>query len=118
MTNAPEHLYNLFLVYDVEATGTQVGLFYTVRGDTLIAGATVADGNLIPSVYETEFDTLNLTVSQKLGDVFRLKFSAKNLTNPRIEEVYRSPFIGDDVLKSTFTKGIDYSVSLTAEFRF
>ncbi len=38
MTNAPEHLYNLFLTYDLDPL-TQLGLFYTVRGDTLVAGA-------------------------------------------------------------------------------
>jgi TonB-dependent receptor len=118
MTNAPEHLYNIYVTYDSPATGTSIGLFYTVRGDTLVAGATAADGNFVPNVYETEFDTLNLTISQKIGDYFKLQFQAKNLTNPKIQEVYRSPYIGDDVLKSSYTKGIDYSISLSAEFTF
>ncbi len=112
-TNAPEHLYNLYLTYDVERTGTQFGLFYTVRGDTLVAGAGVSDGNFVPSIYATEFDTLNLGVTQKLGDHLKLKFQAKNLTDPEIEEVYRSKYTGTDVLHTSYTKGIDYSISLS-----
>jgi outer membrane receptor protein involved in Fe transport len=118
MTNAPEHLYNFFATYDVPDWGTQVGLFYTVQGDTLVAGAGEALGNFVPSVYAKEYDTLNLSVSQKLGPYFKLQFQAKNLTNSSIDEVYRSEFIGDDVLKTSFTRGIDYSISLSAEFSF
>lgn len=118
MTNAPEHLYNFYLTYDFEPTGTQIGLFYTVRGDTLIAGAGQSGGNFVPSVYEREYGNLNLTVTQRIGEHLKLQFQAKNLTNPKFETVYRSAFIGDDVLKTSSSKGIDYSVSLSAEFRF
>ncbi|HKB16833.1 MAG TPA: TonB-dependent receptor, partial [Planctomycetota bacterium] len=90
MTNAPDHLYNLYLTYDLASTGTQVGLFYTVQGDTLVAGAGASTGNLVPNVYAKEFDTLNFTLLQKLGQYLHLQFQAKNLTNPRIETVYRS----------------------------
>ena len=61
MTNAPEHLYNLYLTYDIAAAGTQFALFYTVQGDTLVAGAGQSHGNFVPSVYAKEYDTLNLT---------------------------------------------------------
>ncbi len=118
MTNAPEYLYNLFVTYDFDLTGTQVGLFYTAQGDSLVAGAGESDGNFIPNVYALGYGTLNFTLSQKLGKHFRLGFSAKNLTDPMIDEVYRSPYIGDDVLKTSYTKGIDYSVSLSAQFAF
>ena len=112
MTNAPEYLYNLFLTYDWEHTGTQVGLFYTVQGDTLVAGATQSAGNFVPSVYATEYDTLNLSVTQRLGPYFSLVLQAKNLTNAPYETVYRSEYIGDDVRKTYYTKGIEYSLAL------
>lgn len=118
MTNAPEHLFNLYATYDVADWGTQIGLFWTLTGDTLVAGAAQSNGNFIPSVYATEYDTLNFSVSQKLGRFLSLQFQAKNLTNPEIQEVYRSEYIGDDVLKTSYTKGIDYSLSLTARFSF
>jgi outer membrane receptor protein involved in Fe transport len=118
MTNAPEHLYNIYLTYDLPATGTQLSLFYTVQGDTLLAGAGQSDGNFIPSVYAKEFGTLNFTLTQKLGEYFKLQFKAKNLTDPRIETVYRSKFIGGDALKTSFTEGIELSLVLSAEFTF
>lgn len=118
VTDAPEFLYNLFATYDIEATGTQLALFYTVRGDTLVAGAGIAEQNFVPDVYATEFDTLNFTVTQAIGPYVKLKFSAKNLTDPLIEEVYRSPVIGPDVTRRAFTRGVDYSISLSAEIPF
>jgi TonB-dependent receptor len=118
MTNAPEHLYNLYVTYDFAPTGTQLALFYTVQGDTLVAGAGQSDGNFVPSIYAREYGTLNFSLSQKLFKYFKLQFQAKNLTDPEIEEVYRSEFIGADVTKSSYTRGIDYSLSLSAEFIF
>ena len=39
MTQAPEHLYNLYMTYDAQSIDTQFAVFYTVKGDTLVAGA-------------------------------------------------------------------------------
>jgi TonB-dependent receptor len=113
MMNAPQHLYNINLTYEVPKFGTKLGLFYIVKGDTLVAGAS-NDLGYYPSVYEAEYETLNFTVSQKLGDHLQLSFKAKNLTDPEIQEVYRSEFIGDDQVKSSYTKGISYSIGLSA----
>jgi outer membrane receptor protein involved in Fe transport len=118
MTNAPDHLYNLFATYDLPESGTQFGLFYTIQGDTLVAGATQSNGNFVPSVYAREYDTLNASVAQRLGKYLTLQLQAKNLTNPRIEEVYRSKYIPEDVVKTSYTKGIEYSVALTAKVSF
>jgi TonB-dependent receptor len=115
MTNAPEHLYNLFLTYDLESTGTRFGLFYTIQGDTLVAGATEASGNFVPNIYATQFDTLNFSLRQPLGRYLELQFQAKNLTNPKIEEVYRSEYIPDDVVHTSYTQGIEYSIAIAAK---
>ncbi len=115
MTNAPEHLYNLFLTYDIDDK-TQFGLFYTVRGDTLIAGAGQANGRYIPNVYETEYGTLNLSLSRKLSENGTLKFQAKNLLDPKIESVYRSRYIGGDVTKTSYRKGMEFSLSYSQRF--
>jgi outer membrane receptor protein involved in Fe transport len=116
MTNAPEFLYNLYITYDYDPTGTQLGLFYTVRGDTLIAGAGVDGSKFVPSVYETEYGTLNFSLSQKLGEVWKLRFQAKNLLDPDINTVYRSPFIDGDVTKTSYRKGMEFSLGLSASF--
>jgi outer membrane receptor protein involved in Fe transport len=118
MTNAPEHLYNLYTTYDLEKTGTNLALFYTVQGDTLVEGAGIDNGNFVPSVFQREYDTLNFSASQDLGSGLRLKFQAKNLTNPLIERVYRHESIGDDVTRASFTRGIEYSISLSLRMTF
>jgi TonB-dependent receptor len=117
MTNAPEHLFNLYLTYDLERTGTQVSLFYTVQGDTLISGAGQSDGNFVPSIYALEYDTLNLSLTQKLGQHFKLQLQAKNLTDPDIETVYRSEYIGDDELHTSFSRGVEFSLGIGARFQ-
>lgn len=114
MVNAPEYLYNIGLTYDLKRTGTQVALFYIARGDTLVAGAGQASGHFIPDVYAKAFGTLNLSVLQSIGKHFQVKVAAKNLMNPKIEEVYRSEFIDSDVTKTSFRKGIDFSISVSA----
>jgi TonB-dependent receptor len=116
MMNAPEFLYNLNLTYDIEKTGTQLGLFYTVQGDTLVAGAGQEKGNYVPSVYAKEYGTLNFSLSQKIGENWKIGFKAKNLLNPEIQEVYRSKHIDGDTVKTSYTKGIEYSISASYEF--
>jgi outer membrane receptor protein involved in Fe transport len=118
MTNTPEHLYNLFLTYDVPKLGTRLGLFYTVTGDSLVAGAGESNGNYVPSVYAVEYDRLNFSLSQPFGPHLRLTFQAKNLTNPVRREVYRSEYIGDDVTKTSYSEGVEYSLGIGGEIRF
>ncbi|QDU83926.1 TonB dependent receptor [Planctomycetes bacterium Pla163] len=117
MTQAPEYLYNIFATYDVPESGTQLTVFYTVQGDTLVAGASATD-DFVPSVYALAYDTLNMSLTQELGPYLKLKFQAKNLTNPTIDEVYRSQYIGGDTIRTSRTRGIDYSISLSASFAF
>jgi TonB-dependent receptor len=117
-TNAPEYLLNAYFTYDIESTGTQFALFYTLQGDTLVAGAGEDIGNFIPNVYAKSFDTLNLSIGQRLGEYFKLTLAAKNLTNPEIEEVYRSDYTGPDVTKTSYTQGVEFSISLGASFDF
>ncbi|MEQ8763036.1 MAG: TonB-dependent receptor [Planctomycetota bacterium] len=116
-TAAPEHLYNLYATYDVAVTGTQLGLFYSVTGDALVAGAGVSDGNLVPDTYALEYETLNLTLTQKIGEYLSLRLQGKNLTNPRIRTEYR-PIIGSPRLRTSSTSGIDFSIALQLAFNF
>src|SRR5262249_34676723 len=116
MTNAPDHLYNLYTTYDIAASGTQFALFYTEQGDTLISGATVSNGFFVPSIYATKVGTLNFSVSQKVGAHMVVQFQARNITNPQIQEVYRSTFIGSDVTKTSYRRGTEYTIALSFSF--
>lgn len=119
MTNAPEYLYNLYMTYEMTRIGipnTQLAVFYTVRGDTLIAGAGQSSGNFVPNVYETEFGTLNASLSTEIAEGWKLKLAAKNILDPEIETVYRSEYIDGDVVKTSYQKGIEFSIGLSATF--
>ena len=118
MTNAPESLFNAFATWESDATGTRLGLFYTFTGDTRVAGAGVSNQNFIPNVYQDAYDQLNFTLSQRLSEGVDFRFQAKNLTNPAIQQHYRSEYIGEDVLRSSFTRGIDYSISFGGRIVF
>lgn len=113
MTNTPEMLYNVFVTWDIEETDTSLGLFYTFRGDTLVQGAGQKGGNPLADVYEKEYGTLNFSLSQKLGDIWNMKFQAKNLLNPEIDTIYGD---GQDTLKESYTKGMEFSISFSATF--
>ena len=117
-TGAPEHIFNLFFTYDLPDSGTQFGLFYTVTGDTLIAGASApaASSTFIPNIYARQFDSLNLTYSQQLTDYCQLQIQAKNITNPLIETVFRSDFSGPDTTNTSFRNGREFSISLVFNF--
>lgn len=119
MMNAPEHLYNLFATYELDRLGltdTELALFYTVQGDTLVAGAGQSKGHLVPDVYATEYGTFNLSLSKTVRDRYKFTFQAKNLTDPAIRTVYRSDYIDGDVTKTSYHKGRDFSLSLIARF--
>ncbi len=113
MMNTPNHLYNIYLTYDIERFDAQMGIFYTVKGDTLTAGAGNRNGHYVPDVYATEYGTLNLSMSKKLGKHFNLAFMARNLLNPEIVEVYRPPdYLGDEAVRTSYTKGMDFAFSI------
>ena len=116
MTNAPEFLYNLNLTYESEKYGTRIGLFYTVRGDTLVEGGVALGRGYVPDVYEKEYGTLNLGVSQPMGERTKLSLQVKNLTNPKIERVYRSDYIDGEATKTSYKKGVDVVLSMEHEF--
>jgi hypothetical protein len=116
MMGAPNHLYNLNLTYEHAKYRTQLGLFYTVRGDTLTEGGVALGNGYVPDVYSEEFGTLNLSIMQPIRDHLKIMFQAKNITNPEIREVYRSDFVSGEATKTSYRRGIDLALSLEYEF--
>ena len=116
LVGAPDWIYNVFTTYSVPLLGTQLGVFYTRQGDTLVSGASVIP--FVPATYRTEFDTLNFSLMQPLGEHVSLTFAAKNLTDAEQREVYRSDYVGGDVLRRLSTDGVEYSLSLGGVVKF
>ncbi|QHI70038.1 TonB-dependent receptor [Tichowtungia aerotolerans] len=116
MMGTPEYLYNLNATYTVPKFGTELGLFYTVKGDALKTAGTQDGGYYFPHVYEKEYATLNFSLSQKLWERWKLGFKVKNLLNPEVQDVYRSKYTGQDMVKNSYKKGVEFSISLGCEF--
>jgi TonB-dependent receptor len=114
MTAAPAYLYNLNLTYEHPDYHTQVGVFYTVRGDTLVAGGVAPGGGFMPDIYEKAYGTLNLSVLQPIKKHLKFALQVKNLTNPEIRRVYHSDF--GEATRTSYTRGIDFTLSLEYEF--
>jgi hypothetical protein len=70
----------------------------------------------VPDVYEKEYGTLNLGVSQPLGEQTQVSLQVKNLTNPAIERVYRSDDVSGEATKTSYKKGVDVVLSMEHEF--
>ena len=117
MTATPDFLLNLNATYDWQELGTQVGLFYTYKGQSLVSGANPHTTLLTPAIYQLGYGTLNFTASQALFAGLRLSVNAKNLLNPVIQTQYQTPdgFTG---LNSSYTSGISYSLALTYQIAF
>jgi outer membrane receptor protein involved in Fe transport len=118
MTNAPEFLYNAFVTWDIEATKTSFGFFYTVTGDSLIQGPGPSNSFFVPATYETRYEQASVTLSQQLAKGVRLALAGRNLTNALRREVYRSEYIDDDVTRRSYTEGVEWSLSIGGEIRF
>lgn len=115
MRETPDYLVNTSLLYDHERWGTQVGVFYTLKGDTLVAGGSL-QGAYVPDVYADPYGELSIGISQKFMEIWKLSFRAKNILDPEITTSYRSPFFDEEQTESSYTKGVGYSISLGCEF--
>jgi TonB-dependent receptor len=115
LTGTPEFLVNANISYDNSDTGTSMSLFWNWQGETLLAGSGNGANGAAPARYSRPFDTLNMSVSQKLADHIKLTLKAKNILNRKQEVVERLPNDSDVIFKSV-TKGVDISLGLGVEW--
>jgi outer membrane receptor protein involved in Fe transport len=106
----PEYVVNMDLTWEHAATGTSL----TVAGG-VVGRRLVLYGLSKPDEYEEPAPQLDVFLSQKLGKNWKLKFSAKNLLDPKFEVGQTMPNAGYQVRKS-YTKGITFGLSLGSEF--
>lgn len=106
----PEFVMNINATYDNEDSGTSVGVFYNVVGDTLLAGAGVGIDGAVPTTFEVESESLNISLSQAISDHLKLSLKAKNVTGDAKETIYRAPS-GDQTINQFQPGATRYSVS-------
>jgi len=117
MTATPDYLMNVSATYDYDEWGTQLGIFYTMKGDSLISGANPHTNLLTPAIYQIGYGTLNFTASQEIFEGLKFSLNARNLTNPDVQTEYRTSE-GINGLNSTYTAGIAVSFALTYQVNF
>jgi TonB-dependent receptor len=115
MHGQPEHITNFNLTWDHPRWGTSFGLFYNIRGDMLKSGAAIGAEGATADIYTKSLSSVNFSVSQKIGPRLKVSFQAKNLLDPKVEDVYREPD-GTETHRKSYHEGKAYSIGMSATF--
>lgn len=107
-----EYIFNTDFGWDHPDLGTAATVTFNIAGERLaVAGV---NG---PDIYEQPAPQLDLVISQKLGTTWKLRFSARNLLNPKVEKLYgRSGENPTALPYSSYSRGMTFGLSATAEF--
>lgn len=95
----PEAVANLSLVYDNDDSGTSIGVFYNLTGETLVSGAGRGQTDGTPDVYEKAYGSLDLSMSQLFLKNLTVTLRARNLLTPARRSVFRTPD-GEEAVKT------------------
>ena len=102
------YILNLDLSYDNPYSGTSASLVFNVAGPRIpIASLNSED------VFEQPAPALDFIFSQKLGRHLAVKFSAKNLLDPRVERTYGE---AGNLLYSSYRRGMTFGLALNYVF--
>lgn len=106
---------NAGISYNNNDIGTNIGLFYNVKGPTLFIVGT----GLIPDIYSQPIHSLNLSYNQKLGKNKNtvLEFKVSNLLNWKNQSFYQS-FKADSQIFTSINPGITFSLGVNHKFGF
>ncbi len=110
----PEFLFNAHLTYDNPRSGTSLGVFYSVVGETLLAGAARGEDGT-PNLFERPDATLDVKLAQKIGPHVSLALGGKNLLHQDRETVHRTPG-GLEALKSRHETAYRSSLAVKVEW--
>ena len=113
MAGQAPYILNLGASYVSQDRSLDAGLFYNVKGPTLL----IVGSGLFPDVYSVPFHSLNLGVNKTFGPEMRTKvsFNASNLLNDLREEVYVG-FQADPQPFTQFNPGMSFSIGLSHSF--
>lgn len=85
---------NAGLAYNSPEKGIDLGLFYNVKGRTLV----VVGGGIGPDVFAEPFHSLNFNLNKSFGQQERwtFNFSVSNILGDKLEQNYRRAFTSSD----------------------
>lgn len=113
MAGQAPYIINAGLQYDNPRINLDAGLFYNVKGSTLL----VVGGNIYPDVYVQPFHSLNFNFNKSFGPEAKstINFSVSNI----LDSVRAEDFEGYKASNQTFTRfkpGTSYSVGYKFSF--
>lgn len=107
MAGQAPYIINIGLGYDDPETGFDAGVFYNVKGKTLI----LVGAGLFPDVYAVPFHSLNFNMNKRIGKEKRvtINFGVSNILNDWMEEVYVG-FRAQDQIFTRFNPNVSFSL--------
>jgi len=113
MAGQSPYVVNAGISYGNSEWGTDIGVFYNVKGETLeIVGI-----GLSPDVYTEPFHSLNFTFNQKLGKKKNtvIDFKVSNILNDQMESFYQS-FNAEKKPFNSINPGYSFSFGVSHKF--
>jgi len=109
LEGASPFILNIDVKYKFESINTDVSLAYNVFGERLVR----VGSNNIGDAYEQPVNTLNMIIQSKINNRFKIRFTAKNILNPSVQELqYQN---GVENVVNEYTRGVNLSLSLNYE---
>ena len=96
MAGQAPYVINAGLSYGDSETGLDAGIFYNVKGPTLL----IVGSGLYPDVYQREFHSMNFSIAKRIGAV----------------ESYYDSFQADEQLFNSLNPGRAFSLGLSHQF--
>ncbi|HBG86089.1 MAG TPA: TonB-dependent receptor [Marinilabiliaceae bacterium] len=113
MAGQSPYVINAGLVYGNADTGLDAGLFYNVKGPTLL----IVGAGLFPDIYQESFHSLNLSINKKFGEEKRtsVDFKVSNILNQENLNYYDS-YKAEKQTYSRLNPGRSFSIGLSHKF--
>jgi TonB-dependent receptor len=102
------YIVNLDLTFDNPSSGTTASIIFNTAGPRI----TIASLNT-EDIFEQPAPGLDVIIGQKLGRHLGIKFTARNLLNPKIERTYGED---SDLIYSSYKKGMSFGLSMSYDF--
>jgi TonB-dependent receptor len=113
MAGQAPYVVNFGVSYTNLEKGISSGLFYNVKGPTLIIVGT----GFVPDIYQREFHSLNWGISKKIGEERKtaIDFKVSNILNDKREDFF-SAFEAADQIFTQFSPGTTISAGISHKF--
>ena len=113
MAGQSPYVINTGISYNNSDIGLDIGIFYNVKGPTLLIVGT----GMIPDIYSEPFHSLNFSMIQRVGKDKNttIKFKVSNILNDNTESFYNS-YQASKQIFSRINSGVSFSLGISHKF--